>query len=179
MRELGFFDWSHHASFDQMNNTDIVDVVMKCQEQVFQKFVEDNPAGTGVQTPGTSRKDTTKISVKPPPSCIPTDRNDLETDTESWTLDFQYEALSPQSVDEEYTILNVSIGEVKQYEFMTFSNELQDMIKVNLDSPSEMVTSPLADVLGVNAEAIGEDGFLGGLNFDSNFSFTFDGAKTG
>lgn len=160
MRELGFFDWSHHASFDQMNNTDIVDVVMKCQEQVFQKFVEDNPAGTGVQTPGTSRKDTTKISVKPPPSCIPTDRNDLETDTESWTLDFQYEALSPQSVDEEYTILN-------------------DMIKVNLDSPSEMVTSPLADVLGVNAEAIGEDGFLGGLNFDSNFSFTFDGAKTG
>lgn len=53
------------------------------------------------------------------------------------------------------------------------------MIKVSLDSPSDLVTSPFADVPGDNVEAIGEDGFFSGLNFDSNFSFTFDGATTG
>lgn len=113
MREIGFFDWSHHASFDQMSNTDIVDVVMKCQEQVFQKFVEDNPAGTGVQTPGTFRKDTTELSVKPPPSCSSKVANDLGMDTEYSVLGFKDETLSPRSIDDDYTILNVSIGEVK------------------------------------------------------------------
>lgn len=179
MRELGLFDCFHYASFDQVINTNIVDVVMKCQEQVFQEFVGDNPAGTGVQTPGTFGQDTTEMSVEPPTSCDSTAGNDVEVYMKSLALVPKDEPVSPRSIKECNMISNVSIKEVERHEFMIHSNEIQDTSKVNWDSSSDTVTSPFVDFEELCREAMGEDGLFGGLNIDSNFPFTFDGATTG
>ncbi|KAF4538624.1 Zinc finger c2h2-type protein [Lasiodiplodia theobromae] len=141
-------------------NTNIVDVVMKCQEQVFQEFVGDNPAGTGVQTPGTFGQDTTEMSVEPPTSCDSTAGNDVEVYMKSLALVPKDEPVSPRSIKECNMISN-------------------DTSKVNWDSSSDTVTSPFVDFEELCREAMGEDGLFGGLNIDSNFPFTFDGATTG